>query len=316
MQEKEYEILLYYNYVKIEDPEELLRAQTELCEKHNLLGRIIIAEEGINGTVEGLKEDTQKYIVDMQKDTRFADTHFKTSIGTGEAFHKLSIKVRDEIVAAHLGDEDIDPNKVTGHHLDPDELHKWYQEGKEFYVVDMRSDYETRVGQFEDSIISDFENFRDLPEILPKIEHLKDKTVVTVCTGGIKCEKASGFLVNKGFKDVHQLYGGIHAYMQKYPNEHFKGKLYVFDGRTTMAVNADSPEHEVISECERCGNKSDSYRDCGYIHCKGHRHFICCDDCIADDGKAYCSDKCMNEAKDHTCSKCEMHQQQGIHRIH
>lgn len=292
MKNKLYEILLYYKYIFIDNPAQLKIEQEKLCKELGLKGRIIIAPEGINGTVEGLSENTQKYIDEMVKDPRFSDIHFKRSEGTGEAFPRLSIKVRNEIVSAHLGDGDVSPTKVTGKYITAEELHEWLQNKKEFYVIDMRNDYEHKVGYFENSILAPFSNFRDLPNILPEIEHLKDKTIVTVCTGGVRCEKASGFLVKHGFKDVYQLYGGIVTYMEKYPNQDFKGKLYVFDDRVVMGFNIDAPEHEVVGKCDRCGKKSDNYVDCAYIHCKGHRHFICCEVCLEKDGKAYCSPTC------------------------
>jgi len=291
-----HQILLYYKYTNIENPEELLASQRELCERLNLKGRIIIAHEGINGTVEGLIEDTEKYVAEMQKDPRFVDIHFKRSEGDGNAFPKLSIKVRDEIVSAHLGDEDVNPAEVTGYHMSADELHDLINSKEEFYIIDMRNDYEHKVGAFEGSILPKMSNFRDLPEAIKDFENLKDKKVVTVCTGGVRCEKASGYLISKGFQDVSQLYGGIVTYMEKYPNKDFKGKLYVFDNRVVMGFETDSPEHEIISKCDKCGKISDNYVDCAYKHCKGHRHFICCEDCISEDGKPYCSVDCEQKA--------------------
>ena len=168
-------------------------------------GRIIIAAEGLNGTVEGLLEHTQQYVEEMRKDLRFADMNFKRSPGTGQAFPKLSVKARSEIVSAHLGDEDVNPNEMTGKYLSAEELYNWIHSDKEFYIVDMRNDYEHSVGFFRNSILPPLKNFRDLPKILPSLTHLKNKTVVTVCTGGVRCEKASGFLVKHGFTDVYQL---------------------------------------------------------------------------------------------------------------
>jgi UPF0176 protein len=287
-----YEILLYYKYTTIEDPEALRISQEELCKRLNLKGRIIIAKEGINGTVEGLKEHTQTYIDEMVKDPRFSDIHFKRSEGTGTAFPKLSIKVRSEIVSAHLGEDDFSPVEITGKYLSAEELHEWLRSDKEFYLIDMRNDYEFKVGYFENSILAPFSNFRDLPKIIPAIEHLKHKTIVTVCTGGVRCEKASGFLVKHGFTDVYQLYGGIVSYMEKYPNQDFKGKLYVFDNRVVMGFNLEDSAHQVVGKCDKCGASSDNYVDCAYIHCKGHRHFICCESCLEKDGGVYCSDEC------------------------
>jgi UPF0176 protein len=301
----DFQILLYYKYVHIDDPEALMKEQRLLCEELGFTGRIIVAEEGINGTVEGTKESTEKYMEEMRKDPRFADVHFKTSFGDGKSFPKLSVKVRSEIVSAHLGYDDIDPNEVTGKYLEAEELYKWIHEGKkEFYIVDMRNDYEHKVGYFEGSILAPLKNFRELPEKLEEIAHLKNKTVVTVCTGGVRCEKASGFLIKHGFKDVYQLHNGIHSYMEKYPNQDFKGKLYVFDGRVTMGFNLDSPEHEIVSSCDKCGEKNDIYADCSYLHCKGHRHFICCENCRDAEGRAFCSVEC--EGKFHTENDLEV----------
>lgn len=289
----DYEILLYYKYVDVEDPEEFRSEQFELCKQLDLKGRIIVSKEGINGTVEGKKQNTQKYIEMLKADERFVDTHFKQSEGNGNAFPKLKIKVRPELVSLHLGEEDINPQEITGKYLNPEELHKWFKTKKEFYIIDMRNDYEHVVGQFENSILPSLHNFRDLPAALPELEHLKDKIILTVCTGGVRCEKASGYLLRKGFKDVYQLNGGIVSYMEKYPNQNFLGKLYVFDSRVVMGFNTDSEEHQVISKCDKCGKSSDNYIDCKNIHCKGHRQFICCHKCLLNQENEYCSDECL-----------------------
>ncbi len=275
MENPKYQILLYYKYVTVQIPEKIREEQRRLCKELNLKGRIIVAKEGINGTVEGTVADTEKYIEAMEKSEYFKGIHYKKSVGTGEAFPKLSVKARDEVVTARM--VDLNPNQVTGKYLTADELHQWFESGKEFYIVDMRNDYEYSSGHFEGFIPSGIHNFFDLPDVLPKIAHLKDKTIVTVCTGGIRCEKASGFLVSNGFNDVYQLLDGIQTYMEKYPNKHFKGKLYVFDGRMTLGFNTDSPDHEIVGTCFHCGKAADTYTNCEYDMC--HYHYICCEDC-------------------------------------
>ncbi|MEK7106261.1 MAG: rhodanese-like domain-containing protein, partial [Patescibacteria group bacterium] len=238
-----YQILLFYKYVHISNPEEVRDWLRDLCQKFGLKGRLIVASEGLNITLEGKTEDTESFIKEMEKDPlsaqagRFLNIHYKRSEGTGNAFPKLSVKVRSEIVSLHLGTCDVDPNVTTGVHLSPEELHIWINGDptspeasrgkKEFYIVDMRNAYEHAVGKFAGSICPPMENFRDLPKLLKTIDHLKDKTILTVCTGGVRCEKASGYLITQGFKDVYQLNGGIVSYMEKYPNEDFEGKLYV-----------------------------------------------------------------------------------------
>ncbi len=299
MQQK-HTILLFYKYVHIDDPKATRDEQFALLKRLDMKGRMIIAHEGINGTFEGIDEACREYMNIMKADTRFADIHWKISEGTedGTAFPRLSVKVRKEIVSLHLGDEaDIDPNQITGNHLSPDELRKWYEEGKEFHIVDMRNDYELRVGKFEGTVFPDLNNFRDLKKNLKKIEDLKDKTVLTVCTGGVRCEKASGLLVREGFKDVHQLDGGIVSYMEKYPSKDFKGSLYVFDKR--IVINFDDPDkHEIIGHCSKCQKPSEHYVNCSNLMC--HDHFICCEDCLKTSaeqhppyGEAYCNTWCI-----------------------
>ncbi len=286
-----YQIVLFYKYTDIEDPQALMNSQRQLCVGLGLKGRLIIAKEGVNGTFEGTTENISKYVSALKTDPRFADVHIKLSDGNGDAFPRLSIKVRNEIVSSHLGEKDIDPRKTTGKYLQAEELHQWIKDGKEFYIVDMRNDYEFDVGRFAGSILPPLKNFRDLSGILPSIASLKNKTVVTVCTGGVRCEKASGFLVDNGFADVYQLYGGIVTYMEKFPNEAFKGALYVFDGRVTMGFNLNDPKHEVVGNCWHCQKPAERYLDCAYIHCHGKRHFLCCDECLKTH-EGFCSAKC------------------------
>jgi UPF0176 protein len=292
MEATEYQIILFYKYVFIDNPMEIKAWQDEICGDLGLTGRCIIAIEGINATFEGTKGNIKKYIKELEKDERFKNIHFKLSVGTGSAFPKLSIKVRKEIVSLHLGTCDINPNEITGIHLKPEELHNWIKTGREFYIVDMRNAYEHKVGYFENSILPPIENFRDLPKVIEQISHLKSKTVLTVCTGGVRCEKASGFLVTEGFTDVYQLDGGIVSYMEKYPNEDFKGKLYVFDGRVTMGFYTDDARHAIVGKCDACGEQSENYVNCDNPVC--HRHFINCVRCLANnDGKAFCAGGCV-----------------------
>lgn len=285
-----YTVALFYKYIHIDNPEGLKNEQKALLTRLDMKGRMIIAPEGINGTFEGLNANVREYIQIMKGDPRFSDIHWKLSNGTsdGTAFPKLSVKVRKEIVSLHLID-DVNPNELTGTHLKPEDLRAWYEQGKEFYIVDMRNDYELKSGKFEGTIFPGMENFRDLREKIKEIDSLKNKTVLTVCTGGVRCEKASGFLRKEGFQDVYQLDGGIVSYMEKYPGKNFKGSLYVFDKRLTMHFEKPE-EHTVIGICERCEEKSENYVNCANLAC--HKHFICCEKCLTEKGVAYCSEKC------------------------
>lgn len=284
-----YQVLLYYKYVRIEDAEKVCAAQRSLCEKLNLTGRIIVAKEGINGTLEGSVSDTEKYIETMEATPLFNGISYKKSEGTGRAFPKLRVRVRSEIVTAGL--PNLNPTQTTGKYLSAAELFNWFEQKREFYVVDMRNDYEYASGFFEGFIPSGFRNFWELKEILPRLAHLKNKTIVTVCTGGVRCEKASGFLVENGFSDVYQLKDGIQTFMEMYPNKYFKGKLYVFDNRLTVGYNTESGEHEIVGKCFHCGISCDTYVNCEYNEC--HFHFICCDNCRdIETGFAFDKEEC------------------------
>lgn len=293
----DYVIVLFYKYTQIDDPEKLMVEQKSLAARLNLKGRMIVAQEGMNGTLEGEKGAIEEYCQKLKKDHRFKDIHFKLSSGTGQAFPKLSIKVRSEIVATHLGEDDVNPTQVTGTYITAESLHQLIHSDEEFYIIDMRNDYETEVGYFENSIFSNLVNFRNLPELLPKLVHLKDKKIVTVCTGGVRCEKASGFLLKHGFGNVFQLYGGIVTYMEKYPNEDFIGKLYVFDNRVVMGFNTNDPEHQVVGKCAKCGNSSEHFINCQNNFC--HRHFICCQDCLKGAESILCPMGCRDYSKEH-----------------
>lgn len=282
-------IVLFYKYTKIKNPELEVARQRAALEVLGITGRFIVAEEGINGTGEGTTENVAKYVEWMKSQKQYKDIHWKLSAGAGDSFPKLSVKVRSEIVSLHLGEKDLNPNKVTGKRLAPSQLHDWYENKKDFVVVDMRNDYELLSGKFENTIFPGLENFRDLKEKIAEIGDLKDKTVVTVCTGGVRCEKASGYLVNEGFKDVYQLDGGIVSYMAAHPSAHYKGSLYVFDKRVTMHFN-DPDKHEMIGRCGRCDAASERYVNCDNLMC--HKHFIECENCTEKEGGKFCSVAC------------------------
>lgn len=285
----EYQVLLYYKFVDIENPEKVRDEQKELCLSLNLKGRIIVAKEGINGTVEGTTENTEKYIEAMEQSELFGNISYKKSEGTGNSFPRLSVKVRSEVVTS--GIPNLTPQRVTGKYITADKLHNWFEDKKEFYIVDMRNDFEYSSGYFEGFVPSGLQHFFNLSSVLPKLAHLKNKTIVTVCTGGIRCEKASGFLIENGFHDVYQLKDGIQTYMEKYPNQHFKGKLYVFDNRITIGFNTDDPSHVVVGNCSHCGVVCDTYVNCEYNEC--HKHYICCANCLdTETNLAFCDETC------------------------
>lgn len=283
------EIIIFYKYTRIADPAAFVTWQRNTCEELGLLGRILIAAEGINGTLEGSVEVIAEYEARMHARPEFAGLWFKSSPGTGEAFKKLVVKLRSEIVATGLlKDQDIDPNVITGKHIDAAELKQWIANGEDFEIIDMRNDYEYAVGHFAGSKNSTMGNFRDLPTIAAKFEGLKKKKVLTVCTYGVRCEKASGFLKQEGFEDVYQLNGGIGTYMKQFPGEDFLGSLYVFDGRMTEQFTT---KYMVIGECTSCSSKTERFGNCAWNDC--HKQLLICFNCAKHSKGIWCTDDCM-----------------------
>ncbi len=284
-----FQVLLFYKYVPIIEPKALKEVYNALCEKYHLKGRTIVAAEGINGTLEGIVEDTEAFLKEFLVDERFSDMQIKRSKGDGKSFPRLQVKVREEIVGTRFPKE-VDPTKATGKHLKPEELHRWYEEDKDFVIVDMRNSYEFESGHFKKSIDPGMDSSRELPEKIEKIkEAAKDKTILTVCTGGVRCEKMSAYLLHEGFDAdrVYQLDGGIHSYMEKYPGKDFLGTLFTFDDRLVMDFGG---EREVVGKCKRCSAENEQYQNCANAEC--NMLFLICNDCMSSEGPGFCSVKC------------------------
>lgn len=281
-------VLLYYKYTPLSHPEELVASQKELCQRLGITGRIRIATEGINGTVAGTDEAIAEYQAVTSTHPGLEDMEWKISDGPEKVFPKLSVLLREEIVTLGLKKVQRDvlvENRAD--YIEPDELKELYNSGQEFYIIDARNEYESQVGKFKNAITLPIKNFRDLPASMEKYDALKDKTVVTYCTGGIRCEKASAYLKEQGFANVRQLHGGVHRYAKEVGGEFFEGELYVFDQRVLMPVNEVNPC--VISHCHHCGIAVARFIDCNNERC-GFQ-FICCEKC-EQEHHGVCSPAC------------------------
>ncbi len=284
---KAHQVLLFYKYIDVDAPEELAARVRTLATELTLTGRVIVAHEGINGTLEGTVENTETFVKRFFTDPRFADVQVKRSGGTGNSFPSLCVRVREEIVGTGLSQEEANPRVRTAPKISPEELRAWYEEQRDFVVVDMRNNYEFASGHFKNAVEPGISASRHLPLKVGKLAPLKEKTVVTVCTGGVRCEKMAAYLLHKGFKNVRQLDGGIHSYMEKYPGKDFLGTLYTFDQRLTMHFGG---AREVVGKCHLCGRASEEYADCAEESC--HLHFIACTNCRDAKGRVYCSHEC------------------------
>ena len=252
-------VLLFYKYVEVPQPEIEREVQRELCNSLEIKGRILIGNEGINATVAGSEESCKSYLAYMNQHPLFSNIEYKIDTADSMPFPRLRVKTRPEIVT--LGVE-VDP-ALTAPRLTPEQFNTML-ERDDVILFDARNNYESAIGKFEGAITPDIKLFKDLPAQLEKYSDLKNKTIVTYCTGGIRCEKASALMRSSGFQDVYQLDGGIIKYAQKYPKGAFKGECFVFDERMSVAFSDDS---EMLGSCHYCTEPTNTYINCGVASC-------------------------------------------------
>ena len=288
-------IILYYKFVPISDPEVVRLWQKALCEKLNLRGRIIISKHGINGTLGGGINSLKAYAKEVKTYLPFKGTQFKWSDGGSEDFPKLSIKVRDEIVTFGAAKElKVDKNGVIngGKHLKPEQVHKLVEErGEEVVFFDGRNAYEAKVGKFKNAVVPNTRTAKDFIKELEsdKYDQIKDKPVVTYCTGGIRCEILSSLMKNRGFKEVYQIDGGIVKYGEKYGDDGlWEGSLHVFDDRMGIKFSNNAKD---IGKCVHCGNSTSNYENCSNKAC--NELILVCADCRL---RTTCSKTCAKIA--------------------
>jgi UPF0176 protein len=284
-------VILYYGFTPISDPDAMLLWQKQLCTTLGLTGRILISKHGINGTLGGEMAALKKYVRQTRSYPGFKKMGFKWSEGTGNDFPRLSVKVKSELVA--FGDPDaieVDENGVVGggKHIRPDQLEKLVQErGDEVVFFDGRNAFEAEIGKFKDAIIPNVQTSRDFIQEIEsgKYDHIKDKPVVTYCTGGIRCEILSAVMVKNGFKEVYQIDGGIVKYGNAFGDDGlWEGSLYIFDSRMKM----DFSDHtKVIGKCEKCEAATNQFRNCNTALC--HQLILLCDTCAAMDSNLSCN---------------------------
>lgn len=285
-------IILYYKFAPIADPEAVRLWQRALCEKLNLKGRILISPHGINGTVGGDVEDVKQYVKETKQFTAFKDTTFKWSEGGRDNFPKLSIRVRPELVGFGAPEEvRVDEHGVVGggKHLSPEQVHKLVEErGDDVVFFDGRNKHEAAVGRFKNAVVPDVETSKDFIQELEsdKYNDIKDKPIVTYCTGGIRCEVISAMMKKRGFKEVYQIDGGIVKYGEKYKDDGlWEGKLYVFDGRL---VTQFSEKAKDIGHCIHCDARTSNFVNCANMAC--NNLVLICQKCQQE--QTTCSEAC------------------------
>lgn len=292
-------ILLYYKFTPISDPEAVKLWQKTLTDSLNLKGRILVSKHGINGTVGGDVDDLKQYIKMTKQYEGFRKTVFKWSDGSRDDFPRMSVKARKEIVGFHAPDElEVDEQGVVngGVHVKPKDLQKLVEEkGGDLVFFDGRNAHEAKVGKFKGAIVPDVNTSRDfIPELESgKYDDLKDKPIVTYCTGGIRCEILTAMMKNRGFKEVYQIDGGIVKYGEAFGDSGlWEGSLRVFDDRMTMDF---SDETKVIGECSHCGGKTSNFENCAWTGCNDL--VLICEDCKKDETRLYHTEVCREKAK-------------------
>lgn len=287
-------VILYYKFVPLSDPHMVMLWQKELCKRLGLKGRIIVSKHGINGTLGGDLENLRQYKRDMNASVTFRGITYKWSDGTDAVFPRLSVKVRPELVAFDRPDEiEVTEKGVSGggKHLKPEQVHKLVEErGDDVVFFDGRNAYEAAVGKFKNAVVPDTKTTRDFVKELEsgKYDDIKDKPIVTYCTGGIRCEALSVLMKNRGFEEVYQIDGGIVKYGEKYGDEGlWEGSLYVFDVRMSHRFSDKSVD---IGKCVHCCGKTSNYENCADKLC--NRLILICDNCIGQ--KTHCGD-CTNQ---------------------
>lgn len=283
-------VILYYKFIPVADPAMTMRWQKELCSRLGLKGRIILSPHGINGTLGGDLERLREYKREMNRSVVFKGITYKWSDGSADDFPKLSIKVRDELVAFKAADEIVVSEKGVengGIHLKPEQVHQLIKErGDEVIFFDGRNSYEAEIGRFKNAIIPDVKTTPDFLKELenPKYDAIKERPVITYCTGGIRCEILSVLMKNRGFKEVYQIDGGIVKYGEKFADDGFwEGKLYIFDGRMTHEFSTNAKD---IGDCVHCQKKTSNFENCADKAC--NRLVLVCTNCADNDHCEVC----------------------------
>ncbi len=287
MHNKPFLTLLYYCYTPLDEAEVFSVRHLKFCKRLGLKGRIIVSEEGINGTVSGIREACEEYMKVLKEDVRFSSVDFKIDEVEKASFSKIFCRYKSEIVhSGLLGEKLVNPLVRTGIHLEPEEFFNLKDE-KDVVLLDVRSDYEYNLGKFKNAVTLDIHHFREFPNKIDELAGYKNKKVITYCTGGVKCEKASAFLLENGFKDVYQLKGGIINYAKKTGGKDFEGKCYVFDERISVPINTFNPV--VIGKCRHCSKPTERMINCANPFCNDH--FLQCEIC-AEPLEGCCSETC------------------------
>lgn len=236
-----------YKFHELDDLTNLRESLRSFCRSLGLKGTILLSEEGINAFVSGTRDIIDTFKASLT-DFGLPPMEFKESPSTNAPFTRMLVKIKSEIIA--MGQPQIKPSRAPAPYVSAKTFKEWIESGKDMIILDTRNDYEWHLGKFKNAVTLDIDHFRAFPDAVSAFpEEWKEKTIVTFCTGGIRCEKAAPFMIAMGFKNVYQLEGGILKYFEECRKDHYEGECFVFDKR--VAVN-DALEETTTVQCFRC----------------------------------------------------------------
>ncbi|MEO0354372.1 MAG: rhodanese-related sulfurtransferase [Cyanobacteria bacterium P01_A01_bin.3] len=244
-------VAAFYKFARLDGLEQLRDRLHQFCTEQEIVGTILLAAEGINATVAGPDISIQRLLDHLNRDQRLADIKVKRSLASEVPFHRLKVKVKAEIVT--MGVTGLDPAQNTGVHVD---AQKWNQllQDPDVITIDTRNDYEYHIGTFQSAISPETKNFREFPQFVEQnLDPQQHRKIAMFCTGGIRCEKASAYLLDQGFEEVYQLDGGILNYLEQQPEGEslWQGECFVFDGRVAVNHDLEAGSHIMCYGCRR-----------------------------------------------------------------
>ena len=262
-----------YRFVTLDDYREMREPLLDVCRKAGIRGTLLLAGEGINGTIAGSREGIDAVMHYLRSDPRLAQLEHKESFDSRMPFHRMKVKLKREIVT--MGVPGIDPNKVVGTYVEPAGWNALVED-PEVLLLDTRNSYECDIGTFRGALDPHTENFREFPEFVRShLDPRKHRKVAMFCTGGIRCEKASAFMLQEGFEEVYHLRGGILKYLEEVPPEQstWEGECFVFDSRVAVDHALDKGQYDQCYGCRHPITERDKQSG---LYEKG----VCCPHCF------------------------------------
>jgi UPF0176 protein len=262
-----------YKFVTLEDYHELREPLLDACRAADIRGTLLLAKEGINGTIAGPREGIDQVLAWLRSDPRLADLDHKESFDDHMPFYRMKVKLKREIVT--MGVDGIDPNERVGTYVEPKDWNALVND-PDVVLIDTRNDYEYGIGTFHGALDPNTESFREFPQyVRSHLDPEKNKKVAMFCTGGIRCEKASAFMLKEGFEEVYHLQGGILKYLEEVPKEEstWEGECFVFDNRVAVDHDLQKGQYDQCYGCRHPITEEDKRSD-------KYQKGICCPLCF------------------------------------